>query len=673
MTTPTDRMARVPHTASPPPDAPTVRLRSWVVSLVLLGVVSAALSGFYLWIYPARGFTVPIGWDVSEYIWRTTMAQAVGVGHTDIPIPSPVPDPKAGRPGFPVIGATLSSLTHVSLFRVAMVLPTVMAVIIGLAAAAFVAGVLKRPRWEAVVAALAVSLSPFVIRLMQPEGYLDNMFAAAVFLAAATALGLAVERRGALPAAVLLLGSGAAIHWDFFLFIAGALGVAAVLLVPWSWRQWRSGERALLDTPAARIAEAVAGGAAVGLVTIFGILGNALPRVRSSPAQYLQKLRQDIPKYLFPITIPAALVGVWALVDQGRRQPARRPRVGFVLAFLLGWGAVVLGGYLAFAVLGLRTLPADRFLAFALGVPVLGALGLLWLARMIRRLGRRAGASLTLAAVVAGLFVAGGLSVEAKIAHEQWFSTVNWTDPAKLRDAATALAYLDAAKVPVDRPVVFIVDTNDWYEAGLMGHTMRAALPADRILHLYVYDGSAQSFLARRPIGTAVSASYFRRMRSVYGRNPVALILASYDDTYFGQWSRLHPSSVVNGTVAVVRGPAPPRRTLNAGPPVGPPIGPISPILLVLLAGAILCILGLVGLPWTAALLGRWLRPLETLATAPAVGVGALVIGGIVIDRLGFRLVGVAGALTPVIVGAGGVAVWLVVRRRARRAPVASG
>jgi hypothetical protein len=92
----------------------------------------------------------------------------------------------------------------------------------------------------------------------------------------------------------------------------------------------------------------------------------------------------------------------------------------------------------------------------------------------------------------------------------------------------------------------------------------------------------------------------------------------------------------------------------------------MSWILLGALAAFALGVLLVVGSGWTVLLLRRWLGPLELLAAGPAVGVAALVMGGIVIDRVGVRLVGAGGGAAVVSVAAAGwVAVWLASRRRA--------
>jgi hypothetical protein len=643
-----------PTEAPPPSDRMPARgLRSWAASAALVIVLGGVVSGFFLWIYPAKHFTVPIGWDQSEYLWRTRYAQVVGLTHID-EAPGSARSAKSGRPAFPVIDATISSLGGLSPFRVAVVLPSVMAAVIGLAAGAFIAGVLNRPPWQLAVVVLGVSLSPFLVRLMQPEGYMDNMFAAAVFLGAAIPLALAIEDRRALVPAILLLGAGATIHWAFFGFMGAVLVLCAVFYAPSSWRRWRAGER-LFDTPSARIGESLVGGAVLGTGMIFGALGNGLPKPRVDVSEFNKKLQADIRKYKFPFSIPLAVGGAASLYLDSRDPKEPQTRTRFVLAFLVSWCLVVLAGYLAKILLHIA-IPAHRFLAFGLGIPLLGVVALVWVARRLERVN----------VVVAMAVVVVALAVVAHVTHDQWFQARTWTDPAKIEGAATAAAYLDAAHVSHERPVVFIVGTGDWSTAALMGHTIRASVPAHRIDDVYVYVGSADSFLAHRPEATKISERYFERIAPVYSRSPVAVIDSALNAPNYGSWAAAHPDSVVNGRMAVVLGPPPPSATISAGPPIGPPLGPISWIYLGALAAFVLGVLLVVGSGWTVLLLRRWLGPLELLAAGPAVGVAALVMGGIVIDRVGVRLVGAGGGAAVVSVAAAGwVAVWLASHRRA--------
>jgi hypothetical protein len=639
-----------PLSSEPPPSWS----RTFLMPALLVATVAAILLTFFLSIYPVKGYTVPIGWDQSEYLWRTALAREVGFENIDRPLPA-VPNPKAGRPAFPVITASLSSVGGVHPFRVAMVLPSAMAATIGLAAGAFVAGVLRRPMWELAAVALAVSFSAVVGRLMRPEAYMDTMFTVAVFLAASVPLALSLEHRGAVIPATLLLAASGIIHWSFFAVIAAIVLLTGGALLPESWRRWRSRDAALLDTPTARLGQAVLGSTVLAGVTIAGVMGSDLPSPRVDVSEFVKKLRRDLPKYRFPITLPLAGLGAIAVASGARSRTADRDRDRFILFFLLAWCAVVLGGYLARTVLHL-SIPAHRFLSFAVPIPILGILGILAIGRLVaRRVPLLGAVGIGLALTAAGV-----------VAHVQWFQARPLTDASKIRDAATAQAYLGAAGVPIERPVVFIVSTTDWSAAALWGHMIRAALPADRIPRAYVYVGSAEEFLARRPAQSALSRSYFTRVEPLYGANPVAVLPLSFNRSTYDRWVSAHPETEIDSRVAVVQGPPPPE-ALPDLEGVGPPVGPIPWWMLGLLAAGSMAVLGLTGLGWIIAGLGQWLRPAEVIALSPAVGVAGLVVGGSIADVLGVRLEGVGGALVPILIASlgAGLAIWVRARRKA--------
>src|SRR5262245_45906638 len=274
---------------------------------------------FFLWIYPAKGFTVPIGWDTSRYLWRTTVAQSVGLAHLEEGVPHYVnADP--ARPAFPVLAGSLSSLFGANHFRLAAALPAVAAAAVALAAGAFVGTILRRPAWQVVAVAVGVGTSAFMVRMLGPEAYQDNLFAAAVFVSACTALGLAVWDRRALVPAIALFGAGGVIHWAFFVFMVATVALAALAYGPESWRRWRAGEP-ILGTPTARLAEGMAGGAALAAVTIFGVLGTTTRSPRLSPEEFDKKLHSDLPKYRFLTTLPLAALGAVALWLRARTAP----------------------------------------------------------------------------------------------------------------------------------------------------------------------------------------------------------------------------------------------------------------------------------------------------------------------------------------------------------------
>src|SRR5205823_237297 len=138
-----------------------------------------------------------------------------------------------------------------------------------------------------------------------------------------------------------------------------------------------------------------------------------------------------------------------------------------------------------------------------------------WVAGLLRR---RAGGWKGAGAWVPALLVAAALAWTGVVSSGLWMRAKTWTDPDKLKDAAVAEAYLEAAHVPSDRPVVFIMAVGDWNGAGLNVHMMRAALPATRIQQLYVYDGSADSFVKGQPLPNPISRGYFRRVQPVLTR-----------------------------------------------------------------------------------------------------------------------------------------------------------
>jgi hypothetical protein len=83
----------------------------------------------------------------------------------------------------------------------------------------------------------------------------------------------------------------------------------------------------------------------------------------------------------------------------------------------------------------------------------------------------------------------------------------------------------------------------------------------------------------------------------------------------------------------------------------------------VLGAGTLL-VVAVIGLGWALAAMPRSLRLFELVALSPAVGIAALVVTGMLVDALGFRLGGAGGTVTPVLAaGAGGLLAWLARRR----------
>jgi hypothetical protein len=646
--------------ARAPDDSTTsVAARRWAGSALLVGAVGLAIMAFFLYYYRVERLPVPLGWDTSKYVWRTTLAHEVGIAGLESAVPPPVHgDPQ--RPAFPVIASVLAGSEGATTFQIAAVLPAVSAAAIGLAAGAFVAATLRRRGWELAVIALSVGVSAFVARLVGPEAYQDNLFAAAVFIAGAIPMALAIDDRRALLPAILLFGAGGVIHWAFFAFMMAVLLLTAVVYAPASLRSWRSGEHRLLDTPAARVSAVVLGATAISATTIFAILGASTRTPHLSMSEFAKKLRLDIPKYRFLVTLPLGAVGVGSLLAEARRDEETGRRTRLVLTFLLAWCALTLTGYLAFVVLDLRV-PAHRFLSYALAIPVLAIIGLLWVGRVLERRAR----ILMVALLVAALGTAAYLS------HVLWFANQTPMDPTKIKDASTAVTYFDAVDIGTERPLVFIVGSADGSYTALMGHMIRAAMPAERIDDVYLFIGSPEDYAARRPGRspsggrTELADRYFGYMEATYRDDPVVLLMRSFAGIHFASWVSAHPESVVAPSVAVVRGPLP----ATDLPEAPLPVGGLGSWRVALLAVASLGILGAIGLGWALLLLGKRLRPVELMAVAPAVGIAAVATGGLLIDRMGVRLVGAGAVATAVALTVIGWGTFGLQRLRGRPTP----
>jgi hypothetical protein len=634
------------------------------LSLLALAAASLVVLVFFLSLYPLRHLRVPIGWDSVDYIWRTRLAQKVGIANIRTAVPARM-FVKEARPAFPVVAATLSSLGGVSVIMETIVLPAVVAAAAGLAGGTLIRRGGGLPAWSLPAGAVVVGTSMNAVLMVQ-YGYFDNLMITAVFLVAAVALLAALEDRWAVISAMFLLGVGGLIHGALFVLAVAIVAVTAVLFVPRSWRGWRMGVKPL-DTPTGRLGAVVVGAVAVAAAALYATF-RAGPTPRLNRPEVGKKLRADLPRYGLPWLLPLAAGGAFWLSGGDRWWPGTTDPAGprnadrrrSFLLLLGSWAGVALGGYLAYRVTSLP-IPANRFLLFGLGLPILAFLGVVGVARWVGRRRKSVEAVIVLAVVALAVMVS----------FREWHGTVSSVDPVKLRQAAIAEAYLRGAGVPNDRPVVFIVDDRGPLPATtipFMRDHLFAAFPTDRLAHVYVYLGSPQDFLAGRPASSPPSHQYevssqrlFAVLQPALRADPVALIVESYNETFFGPWVGAHPQSRVGaGPVAVVQGPPPPA-AIPAPHPVVP--NPTFPKLMLIGVGTLL-VLGLVGLGWTWVLLGRWMARQEVLASAPAVGLAVLTLGGALADAAGIRLAGAAGAVIPVVLAALGLGTAAIVRAR---------
>ena len=144
---------------------------------------------------------------------------------------------------------------------------------------------------------------------------------------------------------------------------------------------------------------------------------------------------------------------------------------------------------------------------------------------------------------------------------------------------------------------------------------------------------------------------------------PVAIaVLFSFNADAFNQWVDTHPDDLVARNVGLVRGPRP----QTAVPYAKPPFGGLGGFWVGVLGVASMSLFAVIGLGWAILLLGRWLTPLPLLAVSPAVGIAALVLAGVFVDRVGIRLGGAGGIFALVLATMSSWAVLGIGRLRAR-------
>jgi hypothetical protein len=635
------------------------------MDLLPIAVAAFVVAGLYLYPYARGIFREPIGWDVAHYLDQTKLIGAYGFhGATNLKVPAPSLT-ITNRVGFPVSVLALAKLFGTSTFTVAGMISIAGAVALALAMAAFLSIALRMDGWRTAVVAILVGVSPALARMMAGT-YTDNLLAAAVILAALVPL-LTVARDGrGFVAAIALLAIAGLIHPPFFQFMLGVLAGVAALYLPRSWRAWRGGGRSAWSTPTGRIGTTILGAGAV----VGGVAYAAFQESPANPALSRnvieERYRRDVGLYLFPATLPLGAAGALALAGDGSGSPPRAGRGGFSRRFalyvLVAWFGVTAAAVAAYFA-GIP-LPIHRFLAFLIPLPVLVAVGILWIAdRAARRVGRRA-VAITVLGVV-GFVLLGYFTFYGTLQDRG----LEWMDEGKVKDAVTAAQYLDQMGVPASDPVVFILDDDgpqpNFFvpEEALI---LRSSLPLERTLTAHFYMGRAEDFLAGRPTQrpgerqyNAISLRFWRTTGPVVPERPVALALSSFTPEYDALLAE-HPEWQVAPNVLAVQGPKPPAQLRPPFPPTAPfgvpRVGAMGLGMAVALVG--------VGLGWVFALMPRGLRPFEALALSGALGIGFIVAVGTVVDLAGFPLGGSAGAIVvPLAAGLGWAGAWFRRRR----------
>jgi hypothetical protein len=339
------------------------------------------------------------------------------------------------------------------------------------------------------------------------------------------------------------------------------------------------------------------------------------------------------------------------------------------------WTAVTIVGVLVFE--AGRNAPAHRFLSFFLPVPILIAAAVLAAGRFAGSWSRRWGGWVRIGVVTFGVLALGTLGYRAFYVQLPADRGVEWLDTGKIHDALAASAYLDAARIPMRAPIVFVVDDtgpNPLSFVPEMAYMVRSVLPADRTLNAHFYVGDPERYLAGQPTYRPNPPTYDQNenrfwpdVRALLPRKPVALLLASFNPA-FARVAAAHPDWTVAPGVIALHGPRP--AVLVPAPPL--PAFPY-PAGLAFLGAITFGSLVVIGAGWALALLPR-LRLFETMALSPAFGIAALVLFGVVMNELGLSLGGALAVLVGPVAAVVGLA--LAARRLRRggksRAPTVS-
>jgi hypothetical protein len=605
---------------------------------LIVALPALALLGFFLALYPMRGFRFPVGADAPVYLWWSRLAGPEGLSAV------------GNRPGATALTLVLGGTLGLTQPAVLAGLGAALGTSAGLAAGALFDANARRPGRTAVFVVAAVLVGTFAVHLA--DGYFANLAFAALFLAAAALL--ARRTRAGTAAAGLVLGAAGLAHPLFWLVGAAILALTALMALlrgrgRGEPRDGRDITREEGRAEVRRIAAGLGGGALVAGAGLLALLPGPAPLAVDTSkdaflrraglgsalrADYLDRFARHWARFALPLSVPVAAVGSWRAG-------------GFLGRFLRAWGIVMVVGVAAGLATGL--FPAVRFLSFGYVLPlgVAAALPALWM--WLRRRGR----------VLAGLLVAAVLAAMVGGPAITWLRTRPYLNGIEVRRVAEAGRVAEAARPGT--PLVFLVDNGEptvSFLATRAGNVIRDALPADRVRDAYVYVGSPQNWLAGRPtlVGDQqhdeLSRLYLRDIRAA-GGHPLAFLLAPFNRPGLAG-ARAAGDVVARGVVVL-------------GPhlaPVGAEIDPVRPTSSWLLVGAGLLsflLLAAVGLGWALAVV-PWRR--AALALAPSLGAAALIVAGIALERVGVPLSGAGPPAISAVVGAAGYALAF---RRARR------
>lgn len=631
-------------------------------ALLVAGLALAIVIAF-AGVASARGFRLPLGSDTPVYVWWARRAQAFGLGAADT----------GGRPALVGALAALEAVLPAGMSTVAAAVGPVLAAVTGVGTAALVHVALGAHRLRfLLVAAFTASF----LSLLVP-GYFSTLAFAALFVAALACLGrsFGAGRWGSVAAAAALGGVAGLSHPIFLAVGAAVLAGGVAALLPALARD-RTDGRPVLGTAAGRTAVAAAGSlavfgaglAAVGLppdATLVTSRDAFLRRVGLGglvERSFTAVLRRSFPWWRSALVTAGAVLGAAPLAGEARRADALpggdRDRRRWFAGILLAWLAVTVGAVAA--LLAGFGVPGQRFAQLALPLPVLAALGLLWLREPLSPF--RGSVVLALGSL---LFVG--------VAWLAWWD-VGPLVPEDALDQARGAAAVAAAEPP-GTPVVLVADDATGSPARFLVRYLnyvRAELPPDRTADLFLWVGSAEDFTAGR-LGLTGQVEHDRFATFARpppgGPPPLGVVLEALDPSAFDRAVALPATVSPHPGVAVL--PAPdgsPRVAPAPGQPAAKGVGEgsISRWTPVWSGTMMLALLLGLGWPWARAVLRHAHQAVRTALT-PAFGLAALAVAAVGLDALGVRATAASATAALVLVTGAGLGTATAAARRDRR------
>ena len=306
---------------------------------------------------------------------------------------------------------------------------------------------------------------------------------------------------------------------------------------------------------------------------------------------------------------------------------------GFTRRFLVAWGAITLLG----VPVGMLTgwYPPDRVVTFAFALPMLAALGAVALWQLLAAHDRRVAWAVTVVV----------LTVLVGATMWSWNRQNEYLTPQQLNTAT--LAGRIASTLPPGTPLVFVVNNHSaklGFQTTQVANIARAAVSPSRARDVYVYVGDAARFFARQPTVRPGRPGFDLLSRMTLAQippGPVAVFVTSgFDkvaldlkDPHLTAWSKGVGSSVAGARA------------------IAPLSGEVAPSNAFAITGSTLLallFLWAMGLGWA-----RWAiaDDVTSTAVAPAFGVAATAVLGLVLERIGVPLTGWWG---PALISASG-------------------